>query len=252
MRRVDDALRRLAERGSPVGAEMLLDGVEQRLELGTDSVVVAIDERTDSMQTQQQTESRQKRRGIWIAAVAFGVLIAIGVGAAMVLQATEEESLVAGQPPGPLEEFARALQANDVAGAQAVIASPDPASFVPWLVGLDTSSVEFTDCALGEQETVECSVDLGPNLFHSRITGENVTSTFSAQITGDQLQAPSLPPPAQLAQAEAAFEQWVQATHPDRYDEMFANPSLIIEHIRGGYASGAARTELADEYIASR
>ncbi len=251
MRRLDESLTRLAERGTRTGADALMEQLERRLELGAEPVIVALEPRRTDMQTQERTPSTVRRRGPWIAAAAFGLLVVIAVAAAAVLQLTEEEALVAGQPPGPLEEFVHALQANDVDATLAVVDAQDESSFIPWLIGLDTSDVAFTDCVLGERERVECTVNFGPSWFYSRITGEDLVTTFSARVGESEVNGPSMPPPAGMVDVDAEFEQWVLETYPERYDEMFS-VSSIEGHIRFSGPSGAARTELVEEYLASR
>ena len=251
MRRLDESLTRLAERGDRTGADVLIERVEHRLELGTDPTVVALDPRRTDMQIQQETAPAMRNRGPWIAAAAFGVLIVVALAAIVVLQATqEEEALVAGQPPGALEEFVAALHNNDTEAALALVNQPN-LGFLPWLVALDTSDVEFTDCALIADGRVQCSTTFGPNHFYSRISDDPMDSTFTALIENGRLNGPQWPPPDELRPAERSFEQWVTETYPERYSEMFTEAGSV-EHIRFSAASGAARTELANEYLASR
>lgn len=53
------------------------------------------------------------------------------------------------------------------------------------------------------------------------------------------------PPGFQTAHAE--FRTWLETTYPDRYDEMYEGESILYTE-----ASGAARRELLDEFLAFR
>jgi hypothetical protein len=252
MRRLDESLTRLAERGQAAGPDTLIERVEQRLMAGEDTIVVAFDPRRTDMQTKEQTTPTRRTSGPWLAAAAFGVLAVVAIVAAVALQLTKEESLVAGQPPGALEDFVAALQANDTEAAIAVAAPGAEDGFVHWQVALDTSDLEFTDCQPVGDITVRCTTTFGPSYFYTRLAGEPLVTTFTASIRdGRFVPAPQWPPPEGLVAAERAFEAWVAESHPERYDEMFSEYSLLA-HIKFTEASGAARTELAEEYLASR
>ena len=129
--------------------------------------------------------------------------------------------------------------------------NPTNAGFLPFLIALDTSDTEFTDCELIEDDRVQCTTIFGPNHFYTRISDELIVTTFTALIANDEISSPVWPPADALPPAERAFEQWVTETYPERYGEMFTDTG-VVEHIRFSAASGAARTELADEYLASR
>jgi hypothetical protein len=116
-------------------------------------------------------------------------------------------------------------------------------------VALDTSDTEFTDCTRGLADRVTCTVIAGPNWFYSRISDDPMVTTFSATVGAEQLSDPDWPQPPALEPAERAFEEWVQAYHPERYDQMFTEFTLVM-HINFSGPSGGARTELADEYLA--
>ena len=55
MRRLDESLTRLAERGQRAGADALIERLDRRLELGEDPVVVALEPRRTGMQTHEKT-----------------------------------------------------------------------------------------------------------------------------------------------------------------------------------------------------
>lgn len=250
MRRLDESLTRLAERGQRAGAEALIERLDRRLELGEDPVVVALEPRRTGMQTQDKTKTVRTRRGPWIAAAAFAAVLAVVAGAVMISQTGESESLVAGQPPGPLEEFVLALQAGDTETVDAVVDEPEM-GFPHWLIGLGTSDVEFTDCAMTDADHVSCSVSMGSDWFYSRIVGYPLETTFSAIVDDGRLRRPEFPTPQGLAPAEAEFEDWVLETYPERWDEMFTEMSFV-ENILFNHKSGAARAELLEEFLASR
>jgi hypothetical protein len=252
MRRLDESLSRLAERGERVGADVLLDRVDQRLAVGIDPVVVALDPRRTDMQTQQGSQQAgSPKRGPWIAAAAFGVAITIAVAAVVTIQLTAEDMPVSGQPPGALKDFVAALHTADTEAALAVVDGPD-LEFVPWVIALNASGVEFRDCATaGVRGRVQCTVSMGPDFFHSRIAGHPLLTTFTAVVREDRLSNTSWPTPAGLVEAEAEFEAWVLEVYPDRYDDMFVDPSTIA-HVRFGEESSAARSELLEEFLASR
>lgn len=251
MRRLDESLTKLAERGEPVGADVLIDRVEQRLALGSDPVVVAIDPRRTDMQTQHETPSPTRTRGPLIAVAAFASAVLIAVAALVVIQLTEQESLVAGQPPGPLEEFVEAIQAGDTEKVDAML-SISQRAFPRWLIGLDASGIEFTDCEAMPSNRIVCSVSMGPDWFYSRIVGYPLQTTFAAQIGDERILGPEWPTPEGLVEAEAEFEAWVLATYPERYDTMFVEAPFGPENIKFGTESGMARSELLDEFLASR
>ncbi len=246
MRRLDQSLTRLAERGEPAGAEVLLDRIAHQLETGSEGVVVALGARRTDVQTDERPTTTRKR-GPWLAAAAFAVVIIAAV-AILVVQSRPEESVIAGEPPGVMDEFVAALHDNDAEAVLALVDAPN-LGFVPWIVALDTSDTEFTGCTRGPSDLVTCTVTAGPNWFYSRISDDPMVTTFSATVGTEQLSDPEWPPPPALAPAERAFEQWVEEYHPERYNQMF---SFIteLEHINFSGPSGAARTELADEYLA--
>ena len=249
MRRLDESLTRLAERGQRAGADALIERLDRRLELGEDPVVVALEPRRTGMQTHEKTQTSQIRRGPWIAAAAFAVGIAVIAGGLLLYEEGERTSLVAGQPPGPLEEMVLALNAGDVETINAVV--PPPTSFPLWLIGLDASGIEFTDCVVGDAGRIACSVSMGEDWFYSRIAGYPMETTFSAAVVNGQLRAVQWPTPEGVIAAETEFEAWVLETYPERYNEMFADPGTVA-HIKFGLASGQARAELLEEFLASR
>ncbi len=179
-----------------------------------------------------------------------------------------EEGLHAWQPPGLLDEFVSALQHNDAESSLALVNDSvtfHNHDFIRWLIGLDTSGVEFTDCVPNALETVytadgalagrlmdvTCSISMGPDWFYSRITGEVMEAEFSARVFAGTITIAKFDALSGVAEADREFEAWVEQVYPERYDEMFAANSELA-NILFDDPSGAARTELAAEYLASQ
>lgn len=203
-------------------------------------------EMTQTTEPTFRSEARARSRS-WRRFAIAGVLVAAALIAVALVQRSEpEDGLIAGQPPGLLDQYVAALQANDVEAAMAVLVSDVVLDFTPWLVGTDTSTLEVSDCDIGADEVVRCVADLGSNWFYSRITGEEMVTSIIVRIEQDGLDLIDIPAPAGIYSADADFGAWVREAHPDRHDEMY-----IGSTIKNGYDSGAARSELADEYIES-
>ena len=253
MRQLDESLTQLAERGERVGADVLLERVEHRLALGTDPTIVALDPRRTGMQMQEETAQPQRTRGPWLAAAAFGLAIVVAVAAVVAMQLTDEESLVAGQPPGTLEDFVTAVQDGDAEAAVILGGNQLAAPFLEWIIALDLSGAEFRNCKLRDSLRTTCSVSAGPNWFYSRIVGHPMWSTFSTRVLDDRLHNTMWDTPPGLVDADAEFEAWVIERYPERYATMFAPADVFAPgNIRFGTESGLARMELLEEFLASR
>lgn len=181
-------------------------------------------------------------RGLALAAA----LVIVTIAVVALLLSRPAASLIPGQPPGVLDEYVEALQANDAETAAALLSSDLVGGFTPWLVGTDTSSLEVSDCENVGTNRVRCATDFGPNWFYSRITDEELITTVTVTIDESELDVVAWPPPSGLYQADATFGVWVRETHPDLYDEMYDGD------IKYGFDSGAQRSQLADEYLESR
>ena len=84
MRRLDHVLSRVAERGDPLGADLLIDHLERKLAGEPDPIVVAR-QRSGIMQTFKEQTTQQpgpptRRRGLAVAVASFIVVLAAGGG----------------------------------------------------------------------------------------------------------------------------------------------------------------------------
>lgn len=193
---------------------------------------------------------RTRRAWRWSAVTAGLVATAVIAGIALVGPGSSEEGLIAGEPPGVLDEYVAALQANDVEKAVGLVHEDLIPEFTAFLVGTDTSTLQVSDCETIDfgPGWVRCRADFGPNWYFSRIMGEELSGTLTIIVYDDGLDLSAFPPPAGVYQADAEFEEWVLKTYPERYDEMFDD----IGGIKESYESGLARSELVDEYLSTR
>lgn len=272
MRRLDQALVELAERGDPIGPDLMADRIDRHLAGETDAVVVALDPRRTTMQTRERTtDTRQtgRRRGFAIAIAAFAAVLVVGavgllVGAnigsddaadpsppppATPTTVATVEPTTAPAPPVAGQDLVDALVAAFREGDAAAIGElvvVDP--FVPWLIAIDASTLEFTDCTNPAPELIQCETKLDGNHFYAQLLGEPHISVFTATVGEQRLSDQTWPPGDGVEEAEARFEAWATEAHPELAPVLF-NPASPVANIRFSQASGETRMALLDEYL---
>ena len=118
MRRLDQVLSRVAERGDPLGADLLIDQLEHKLAGEPDPIVVAR-QRSRTMQTyKERTVQRPapptRRKGLLVALAAFAVVLIAGGGLLMWASPGDNGSEVAS--PAPTTEVPTTLAPSGIVG----------------------------------------------------------------------------------------------------------------------------------------
>ena len=182
----------------------------------------------------------------WLASAV--VIVVIGATALFINR--EEQGLIAGQPPGPLDAYVAALQANDAEAAVAVLSSDVLPGFTPWLVGSDTSGIGVTNCRVTDVEIgrVVCDVDMGPDFFYTLIGGNRETELY-ANVGDTHIDLIDIPNPDRNV-AGVRFRRWVEEFHIDRYAEMFDSSASTMELTRWTEEAAETQFEFLDEYLA--
>ena len=110
MSRLDRSLSRLAERGDPIGSDLLLERLERQLTGESSPKVVALETRREPMSVtteppvEKSPKERTRRRNLALALGAAVIVAAVGVSAWLI----GDESSEVGTPLSVAEEFIEA------------------------------------------------------------------------------------------------------------------------------------------------
>ena len=222
------------------------------LEDHTDSASPLRNRRKDEIMTDLEVVDKameksglQRRRGLVVGAATVVAAILLG---AIALLVPSREGLVAGERPGPLDAYVSAVQDGDVETALALVEEEVPEGVTAFFVAAGISGVEFSECQVLRAERVQCDVVFGPSDYPSLMIGTRSETRVFATVGDGTLTRVSWAAPRGLPTAENRFWEWISETHPDRLDEMFNG----YGDVKLDEASGEARRELLNQYLAAR
>jgi hypothetical protein len=262
MRRLNQALDKLAHRREPMGAELLIAHIERHL-AGEPDVVVAQQERRGAMVTTKERPTHSptppRRRATAIAFASF-VAIALAVLSVWLVASGEDgqDAAAAGVEPGvgleKVGQYAASLGADDLSGLFVTDPVFGGSQYAPdfegWLIGLNIAP-ELSGCLETPTEDwvdVTCVLSFGDEFFFTRVAGYPLTTRLEMRVLSDgTLQGVSMEPPGLLVSIESSMRNWVRESYPDLEDRMFGpNVALMTRE------AGELHMQLLDEYLASR
>ncbi|MGI9648419.1 MAG: hypothetical protein ACR2OI_07860 [Acidimicrobiia bacterium] len=187
------------------------------------------------------------------------VLCAALAAAALAMLANLLTSLSVGEP---LPDLVTAINNGDDPAVAATLgeSSEEWMAMTGWLMATE-AELSLNGCRTNLDASTTCQVHFGPAWFFNRAAPPEVAAagSFATSITGraigDQFMIIDWPLPAALRTVDRPFRLWAMQIHPDEAAVMWEPLHLgrgVSTTMRIDKASGQARSDLLDEYLAFR
>ncbi len=198
--------------------------------------------------TTGEAQATPRHRGL-IAILAVVVLAVAGAVVWMIMSGDDEKT-----PTETMQELAAEMRDGDVDKVNALLVDggPGDAEIFEFDTALKAEPT-LSDCVErgGGGKVVSCDVTFGDDYFYSQVLGETLTGKLSGTVDENGLILVSAFGTSSGTQrVETELRAWVEQNRPELYDQMFDEGAM--GGIRWNHNSGVLRTEILDEFMASR